>query len=429
MKIKNWYSSRGPKFIWQRGEQLLNRYGLSPAKAISRIERCMELLAKYDCFPTLPTPGAIVQRYPDFVNHLQDLDIEIAVHGHQHVNLNDYPLLNAKGQLQKAVQIFEKFGIKAYGFRCPYVGCSEALVDSLPEGMFNYSSNRAIRWDLPIEVEPKNGYLFYDKLNYLYHARNAEDTVCIPESYSNLIEIPVCIPDDLQLYYGLNNGVAGITQTWTHTLNRIFKRGELFTLLFHTELAELCEQPFVEILTRTQELHPSVWIANLREISTWWLEKSKFNIDITNTENGLHLSFNCSPRATILARGLEQFRSERPWDRTYYQLKGENVDVPKEPRPFVGLHAGAPPELVIFLREQGYLLDMDETATRCGIYLDQDTLNGLSTQVQLVDHIERSNAPLIRYWRWPNGAKCALSITGDMDALSLLDYASRLLNR
>ena len=80
-----------------------------------------------------------------------------------------------------------------------------------------------------------------------------------------------------------------------------------------------------------------------------------------------------------------------------------------------------------FLREQGYILDSSESATRCGVYLDAAALAGLPSEVQLIDHIEACPSPLIRYWRWPNGAKSVLSVTGDLDALSLLDYASRLL--
>jgi hypothetical protein len=56
------------------------------------------------------------------------------------------------------------------------------------------------------------------------------------------------------------------------------------------------------------------------------------------------------------------------------------------------------------------------------------TLDGLN-HMQLVGHIEASPGPLARYWRSPDGAKSALCITEDLDALTLLDYAGRLFNR
>jgi hypothetical protein len=79
-----------------------------------------------------------------------------------------------------------------------------------------------------------------------------------------------------------------------------------------------------------------------------------------------------------------------------------------------------------FLRDQGYILDTGETAADCGLYLGHEKLAKLMTQVELVDWIEGSNAPLVKYGRWPDGAKSAFCMSGDLDALSLLDYVSRL---
>ena len=81
----------------------------------------------------------------------------------------------------------------------------------------------------------------------------------------------------------------------------------------------------------------------------------------------------------------------------------------------------------IFLREQGYVVDTTDTAVRCAIYLDAGSLDGLN-QVQLIDHIEASPGPLVRYWRWPDEPS-ALCVTGDLDALTLFDYAARLFDR
>jgi hypothetical protein len=36
---------------------------------------------------------------------------------------------------------------------------------------------------------------------------------------------------------------------------------------------------------------------------------------------------------------------------------------------------------------------------------------------------------LVRLARWPNGARAALSVTGDVDALTIRDYTRRLNGR
>ena len=149
------------------------------------------------------------------------------------------------------------------------------------------------------------------------------------------------------------------------------------------------------------------------------------------------VSFTCSERATILVKDLGACGSERErypdhvegWDGVYHQLGTKALHVPAEPRPFVGLPTNAPNRVVSFLREQGYILDTGETATRCGTYIGPATLAGLTSEVELIKTVEASPGPLVRYWRWPDGAKSALCITGDLDALTLLDYASRLFVR
>ena len=124
MKFRTWIKKRGLKFIWQRGNHIIKRQGLTPDKAVRRIEKCVETLAQLNCAPTFPTPGVIVQRYPKFIRQLQQMGVEIAVHSYHHINLNEVPIIEAKQQLIQAIRTFEHFGIEVHGFRCPYLGLS-----------------------------------------------------------------------------------------------------------------------------------------------------------------------------------------------------------------------------------------------------------------------------------------------------------------
>ena len=87
-------------------------------------------------------------------------------------------------------------------------------------------------------------------------------------------------------------------------------------------------------------------------MSRWWREKSSFAVAASRTPAGLHISFTCSERATILVRGLGIRASEPVWDGAYRRLEARELDVPAEPRPFIGLSADAPGQVVAFLREQ-----------------------------------------------------------------------------
>ena len=426
MKIRKWFEKRGLRFVIKRASILLDRYRITPAKAIARIEDNLATLARFGCSPTFFTPGIVVQRYSRFIQGLQAKGAEIAVHSFQHIDLNSLTLIEAREQLNKAIKTFNNKGIEGCGFRCPYLSYSDELLESLPTGLFGYSSNKAIWLDGSHQNQNKGQGVIFSALRRFYNPKSFAETISLPWYRSNMIEVPVCVPDDLQLHDGLNLDSEGISQAWIEMLHQTHQRGELFNLIFHPELGSGCKQSFEELLQEAIRLKPVVWIARLREISDWWREKSNFKVKITPKTTKLNLNFTCTPRATILARGVDKIEAVPIWEGRYHRLQLNTFEVSMNPRPFIGLAEGIPERVVSFLLEQGYILDNNETARSCGIYLDNEILTKLPNDVELVNYIESSPSPLVRFWRWPNGAKNALSITGDLDALTLLDYVSRL---
>jgi len=426
MKFGEWFSIRGPDFVLQRAEHLFSRYGFLPDQAINRINVLVEVLVQNGCLPTFPTPAVVVQRHREYFRELQQAGVEIAVHGNQHVNLKAYPVDDACRQLITALETFEQNGINVYGFRCPYLGCTEALVDKFPRGLFEYSSNQIVQWEFPPEIKRRSGNSISDTLRLLYSSGSYANSISIPHMRTNMLEIPIYMPDDMLLIDGLDCSPDEMAEILCQMLQTIYQRGEIFTLIFHPELIIQCEQPLLELLSRAKHLQPPVWITRLHDISSWWSEKAGFGLQVSTTNGGLNLAFHCTQRATILFKGLDSNGGGYPWDGVYYRLRGYSLNVPVYPRPFIGLPASAPQNIVSFLREQGYILDQSETASTCGIYLDHSMLGASPGHARLIEHIENAPVPLVRYGRWPEGARCALSITGDLDALSLLDYATRL---
>ena len=427
MRVKGWFDARGPKYIEQRAKSLLARYQLSPSKAFNRIDACLEGLADQGCFPTFPTPGIVLQKYPRYFRHIQEFGAELAVHGYQHLDLSTYPVNEARDQLLRAVNIFKDNEIEVHGFRCPYLGYSDELLDALPKGLFEYSSNQSIYWDCLDNIDTGSHNGNFETLRKIYRARPSSDILNVPWNRPNMIEIPISMPDDMELFDGLQLTPEGVSNIWCKVLNQIHQRGELFNLIFHPELADICERPFLSILNCAKSLEPHVWMARLRDISEWWSEKSNFTAEMSLTSTGLRIDFTCSPRATILVRGFDLRDSGSAWDGAYQWLHAKTLEIPTSPRPFLGIPATAPQKVISCLKAQGYILDMAETASSCGIYLDETILSGLDNEIALINYVEASTVPLVRYWRWPNGAKCALSVTGDLDALSLSDYFSRIL--
>jgi hypothetical protein len=94
--------------------------------------------------------------------------------------------------------------------------------------------------------------------------------------------------------------------------------------------------------------------------------------------------------------------------------------------PFVGLPDAVSPEQVATLRGVGYVVAQGEAASDCAVRLDAAAVESTRSDRELVELVERADGPLVRFWHWPAGVRSTLCVTGDLDALSLLDYASRL---
>ena len=143
----------------------------------------------------------------------------------------------------------------------------------------------------------------------------------MPSLQDGIVEIPVSLPDDIQLYDGLGLDAEGLSRTWMSILHHTHLRSELFVLQFHPELAGRCQPAFEDLLQEASSLTPAVWMARLRDISSWWKEKSKFEAAIAETPEGLEVTLHCSERATVLARGLEHTVRGQPWDGFINELE------------------------------------------------------------------------------------------------------------
>jgi len=427
MKIGAWFRKRSPGFVLQRGRGLLGRYGLGAGRAVHRLERCLDTLAQYGCAPTLPVPALVVERHAPAIRHIQSRGVELAVHGYNHVDLKVYPADEAGRQLERAARVFAQYGVEVHGFRCPYLSYTDALLGALPPGLFAYSSNQAIAWaDLPqpAPMARGNGNVLFETLKQFYVPRTAADTISLPWMQAGLVEIPVSVPDDLQLRDGLGYDPAGLARVWIDLLERTHRGGEVFNLMFHPELASFCEAPFVELLRAARALRPGVWAARLCDIAQWWREKAALSIQLAVEGGRLHVHYDPLARATLLVRGVDLPGLEA-WDGVYRWARSADFYLPADPLPLVGLAPEAGARVAQFLSNQGYLLAQGEQAHRCAVYLSAQDLSGRAW----VERIERHDGPLLRLWPWPDGMRSALCISGDLDALSLLDYAARLFAR
>lgn len=412
------------RYFTRRGISLLTRYGLRTRKGEQHLLTCMELLARHDASPTFFAPGRVVAKHSAFFREAQQSDVEFAIHGYDHVDFRHLSPEQATLQFTRSIDAFQQGGIQFEGFRCPYLSFTPDQRSTVPTGALQYSSNRTLWWDVAPDSPAANEAVFA-RLQGYYEPEPTTQVPAVPRMSDGLLELPASLPEDLQLFDGLGLDPTAVGQAWASVLARTHERGEHYVLVFHPELIARSATALEAVLLEAKRLTPAVWVAPLRAINRWWREKSSFAVQVADEPDSMTIHFDCSDRATVLVRNVETSEPLRPWDGDYQILTGRTLRIPPGQRPFIGLAPSAPAETATFLREQGYIVETGDEATRCTLYLEPETLARLTSEVGLIDHIESSPAPLVRFWRWPDGAKSALSITGDADALSLRDYLSR----
>ncbi len=422
--------SRGIRNLLARIITVLRRFGISPKKFEKRLKRYYEIMHNSGYLPTFAITAVVLNRNPRYIKELSRRGVEFAVHGYVHI---DYGVVSREKKNEhciKSVDIFKRHGIPFVGFRAPFLRTNAETNPVLCENGFLYNSSRSLYW--PVIDINRFSLKIKDNFNRLmdfYQPLRIEDYLALPRLENGLVEIPVSIPDDEMIIERL--GVLDekiIGDIWMDILENIYQRGELFILSLHPERIDHCEMGLREILSRASELDPPVWVTTLKEVAEWWLESDKFGFSIESEGNNrYHIKADCSGRATILLKNIESPGSSEPWFNDYRLVTEREFTVESPRRPVIGVGADSSGPALRFLKNEGYIVDTNAGREDCALFLDGLRQFGEADEKKLSARIEKSNAPLLRYWRWPERARSALSVTGDIDSITLTDFVLRII--
>jgi hypothetical protein len=112
-----------------------------------------------------------------------------------------------------------------------------------------------------------------------------------------------------------------------------------------------------------------------------------------------------------------------PWYGADRVARAAEFEVAANRKPVVGVSARTPSHVLGFLAEEGYPAERGEDPARFGAWVD---VCGQANEKHVLGIVESSLGPLVRLSRWPAGARSALSVTGDIDSMTLQDFALRL---
>jgi len=410
----------------RRAMTISSRYGLTSKKMDNILAHFSSILDEYDCGGTFPLVAATLGRTNGVAGKYQGKNFEYAIHGYYHIDHKQQPFEEQLEHFIKAKAEFEAHGIMVSGFRCPYLRWNEDTLNAIKQAGLLYDTSQVVAWD----VVTNNQTDSYLRVLDFYGSVSARDYLALPRFDNGLVRIPYCIPDDEALVDRLSfESAQDINKPWLAILEQSHQRGELFTLGLHPERIYLCEKPLRATLEAARQLRPSVWFARLDKIARWWLARLETKVNVRSEDNGVyHIDFIGPENLTVLARNMDINSESKDWDGIYRQIEDTRLVVQSEKRPFIGISSNSSPYLSEFLRQQGYIVEIAENNSSHSFFLDREKF-GYADEKGLVDEIETSERPLVRLGRWPDGARSALSVTGDIDALTIWDYYLRFVGK
>jgi peptidoglycan/xylan/chitin deacetylase (PgdA/CDA1 family) len=431
--------TKGVRNFSRRLWTVFTRFGLSEARTRQALCTLAEVMKRHEGVPTFFIPAVVLRRHPALIHSIAQEGAEIGIHGYVH---NDYRSLNAeeqRAQTARAAETFQRARIRFQGFRNPYLGWTDESVSVFANLGLAYDSNEAVAHDIvDLAHFPPNIRANYVKSLALFQALPCTAATLRPHFEGPLVRLPTSIPDDEMLFDRLRiTDARAIGRIWSGVLQRVYDLGGLYVLNLHPERGLLCREALEHLLAAARGEPLPVWLASLEQVAAWWREHRAFQFSLTPRGASQWLIESASsPRAAVVARHVTiEDGPMAPWFGVDVRLNGRSWVVRAMRCPCIALSPTTPEEVADFLREQGYPTARAsvEDTSRYALYVDLP--NGLGEtrlarwqrRSELLERLECLDAPLVRFAPWPDGARAALSISGDIDSVTIQDFFLRVL--
>lgn len=425
--LKSRLRTRSVGNSFSRLHSIFTRYGVGAQRFSASFLQLIELVKKYGVEPTFPLTASVLNRHPSFFHKIQEIGVELAVHGYKHI---DYTQLNEKENLEHlrcATEVFQRYGIQYSGYRFPYLRRDENRIDLLEKSGFQWDSSEVISWGtLDMRVFPWKRWLDYQKIVNTYHVVNADKYLALPRMCNQLVEIPVSVPDDDILIdrLGLKDGNM-MSHIWEKILGKVRERGEILVLQVHPERFR-CYRNALENTLRLATEKGDVWTPNMREIACWWKEKERFYFNVEQVSgNRYKITAHCTDRATVLVKNGSAMDLSKKFFNSAFVINSREWEMESPVKPVIGIHPDTTVEVINFIRAEGFCYERSKRSDNYSVFINYREDFGESEKKQMVEFIEKTRYPLIRFWRWPGNAQFSFTVTGDIDGMDVWDFGER----
>lgn len=407
--------SRGPRNALSRLLTIVERFGFSPRKSEINLSILMDVVERHGVCPTLLITAVTALRHADIIRGLRDRGAEMAAHGYVH---NDYASLSAeqqRRQVQAARTSLEGLGLAIRGWRCPYSRWNGDTLTALGAAGFEYDATPVYDWPayqqerIPLSDDAREDYQRFVDLS---SARDALTHVVLPTVVEGLVQLPMSIPQDEDMVDRLHLDLDSMSRVWIRMIRDMRERGEIFVMCLHPERAALFAASLDAALKEARRVG-DVWIAPCGEIADWWRTRDSAQLSVEPAAEGCW---------RIAVTGPDAMETVCASDRVTGSGK---ITVLASRKPVVHCGPAWPDATRQRLHDAGYWVE--QGGDPAGYALDLDAALPPSLPADLVVlKVREHDDELVRVNPWPAGFRACLSITADIDALTLYDFAMRL---
>lgn len=412
---------------------LIKRFDFSGNKMKEAVLTIEQLGKKYKYRPALIVPALVLKRHHRLLNHLSHANLEFAIHGYTHKNFKPLGLDEQVSEIRKAKGVFEQLQIHPYGFRAPYLSWNGHTGQAVQRNNLLWESNETFIWSGFKKSHLSKLRRFMEKaISVLYNPLDAPKSVVIPRLQGEIVCIPIALPDDEILIDRLGfKDSSTISGLWAEILECTHRRGDIFVLQLHPERLPICREAMEGLLDKALNSEQDIWVTGMKEVAQWWKEKSRFEFAFEAAPGkGWRVHCKCTDRAVILGRNLPGKASQAAFYRDYRAIEERDFLVESENhKPCIAVHPQCSEMLLKFLADEGFPYEISDVDAGYSLFLKEYETFGRKNELDLLNKIEESPNPIVRYWLWPDARKSAFVTSHDLDCVTLTDFLLRLFGR
>ena len=94
-------------------------------------------------------------------------------------------------------------------------------------------------------------------------------------------------------------------------------------------------------------------------------------------------------------------------------------------KPVIGADPEVSPATIHTLRQEGYIVEKGPNNEHYSYYISKTEHCESSDKKELIQKIKNNPNTLLSIHRWPEGTRCCLAVTGDIDGLDIWDFLKR----